>query len=496
VGAGTARVTASRLRYAGERDYSAADLRSVAGRLVLPVGAAWTLTVAADLGDQPRAENPGALTRAELDADRDSAAATNLAQRAGKDVTQTQGALTLRRRLAAGGDVTVTVFGLARDLVNPQTFAWITIDRAAWGARAAVTRPVGRAGGHHVTAGLDYQEQRDDRRNLVNAGGAPDTVRLLDQRERVTEIGPFAQATIALGGGVALTAGARVDAVRFHAADRLVTPTNPDDSGERTLSAASGTLGVTWTPRGRLVLYANAGSSFETPTTTELTNSPSGAGGFNDSLGPQRAWMLEAGARWAIRRVRASLAAFTAGVRDELIPYEVPAAPQRRFFRNAGRARHRGVEVALDVRPAPWLGVVGAYTYADYRYRDYAVPAGGGTLVLDGRPLPGVPAHRGALLVELRPRRGPWLDAELVATGSVLVDDTLATRVSGWSQLNLRAGVDARAGGWIVRPFGGVQNVLDREYVGSVVINAAGGRYYEPAPRRNAYVGVALSGGR
>ena len=78
----------------------------------------------------------------------------------------------------------------------------------------------------------------------------------------------------------------------------------------------------------------------------------------------------------------------------------------------------------------------------------------------------------------------------------MLVDDTLATRVAGWSQLNLRAGVDARAGGWIVRPFGGVQNVLDREYVGSVVINAAGGRYYEPAPRRNAYVGVALSGGR
>jgi len=68
--------------------------------------------------------------------------------------------------------------------------------------------------------------------------------------------------------------------------------------------------------------------------------------------------------------------------------------------------------------------------------------------------------------------------------------------VSGWSQLNLRAGIDARAGGWTVRPFLGIQNVLDRAYVGSVVINAAGGRYYEPAPGRNAYVGVALGGGR
>jgi len=493
VGAGAARVTASRLVYAGERDYSAADLRAVAGRAVFPVGAGWTVTLAADVGDQPKAENPGALTQAELDANRDSAAAFNLAQHAGKDVTQAQGGLTVRHTLSGGGEVAVTAFGLSRDLVNPQTFAWITIDRVAWGARAVVTRPFGR---HHVTVGLDYQAQRDDRRNLVNAGGEPDTIRLLDQEERVTEIGPFAQGTVVLGAGVALTAGARVDAVRFRAADRLVTGTNPDDSGERTLSAASGSLGVTWTPSGPLVLYANAGSSFETPTTTELTNSPSGAGGFNDSLGPQRAWMLEAGARWGAGPMRASLTAFTADVRDELIPYEVPAAPQRRFFRNAGRARHRGGEAALDARLAAWLGVVGAYTWADYRYRDYTVPAGGGTRSLDGRSLPGVPAHRAQALVEVRPPHGPWLDLELVLTSSVLVDDTLATRVSGWSQLNLRAGIDARAGGWTVRPFLGIQNVLDRAYVGSVVINAAGGRYYEPAPGRNAYVGVALGGGR
>ncbi len=497
VGAGAARVTASRLVYAGERDYSAADLRAVVGRAVFPVGTRWTVTLAADLGDQPKAENPGALTQAELDANRDSAAAFNVAQQAGKDVTQAQGALSVRHRLSGGGEVAVTAFGLSRDLVNPQTFAWITIDRVAWGARAVVTRPFGRAGRHHVTVGLDYQEQRDDRRNLGNAGGEPDTTRLLDQLERVTEIGPFAQGTVALGAGVALTAGARIDAVRFRAADHLVTATNPDDSGERTLSAASGSLGVTWTPPGRLVLYANVGSSFETPTTTELTNSPSGAGGFNDSLGPQRAWMLEAGARWGAGLVRASLAVFTADVRDELIPYEVPTATQRRFYRNAGRARHRGVEAALDARPATWLGVVGSYTYADYRYRDYTVPAGdGGTLVLDGRSLPGVPAHRGQVVVEVRPRRGPWLDLELVGTSTVLVDDTLETRAPGWSQVNLRGGIDARAGGWMVRPYLGIQNALDRDYVGSVVINAAGGRYYEPAPGRNAYVGVALSGGR
>lgn len=496
VGPAATRLWVSRLLYEGERDYSEADLRNVGGRMIVPLGGAWTLTAAADVGDQPKAQNPGALTRAELDANRDSAAAVNLTQRAGKDVTQGQGAVTLRHRLAAGGEAAVTAFGLSRHLVNPQTFAWITIDRLVWGARATVTRPFGTAGRHQLTVGIDYQEQRDDRVNLVNARGEPDSVRLLDQLEHVTEVGPFAQATVALGARVAVTAGVRVDGVRFRAADRLITATNPDDSGERTLSAASGSLGLTWTVAGRAILYANAGSSFETPTTTELTNSPSGAGGFNDALGPQRAWMLETGIRWVAGRVRGSAAAFSADVRDELIPYEVPDAPQRRFYRNAGRARHRGIEVTVDARAAPWIGLVASYAYSDLRYRDYAVPTADGTQALDGRALPGVPAHRGQLALEIRPSRGPWVDVELVGTGSVLVDDTLTTRAPGWSVVNVRAGVDTKLGGWRVQPFVGVQNALARDYVGSVVINAASGRYYEPAPGRNGYVGVALSGGR
>ena len=46
-----------------------------------------------------------------------------------------------------------------------------------------------------------------------------------------------------------------------------------------------------------------------------------------------------------------------------------------------------------------------------------------------------------------------------------------------------------------VRPFVGFNNVFNRSYVGSVVINAARGRYYEPAPGRNMYLGFSLGAG-
>ena len=54
----------------------------------------------------------------------------------------------------------------------------------------------------------------------------------------------------------------------------------------------------------------------------------------------------------------------------------------------------------------------------------------------------------------------------------------------------------ARTGGSLrLRPFLGFNNVFNRSYVGSVVINAARGRYFEPAPGRNMYLGFSLGAG-
>ena len=45
-------------------------------------------------------------------------------------------------------------------------------------------------------------------------------------------------------------------------------------------------------------------------------------------------------------------------------------------------------------------------------------------------------------------------------------------------------------------PVVAVQNLFDRRYVGSVVVNAAGGRFYEPAPERSISIGLSLTAAR
>jgi len=483
-------ITASRLAYEGERHHSAADLRALGARLRMPFGPTWSLTALADVGDQPRADNPGALNLAELRSNRDTVPPVNLATHAGKDVLQGQAGATLRGKFASGDEASVTLFGLGRDLKNPQTFAYIRLHRAAYGTRAVFTR---RGGG--ITAGIDVQRQRDDRTNFGNVRGAPDTVRSLDQLEHVTELAPFVQTVVDVTARSTLTAGLRYDRVTFDVGDRLVGDSSSDlkyrnDSGRRVMAALSGSLGATLRASDAVTVYASTGSSFETPTTTELANRPDTAGGFNTGLSPQRAWTYEAGARGR----RWEVAVYQADVRNELVSFEIAGSPGRRFFRNAGSARHRGVELAAATTLLRGVDVHVTWTYSDFRYRRYAFTAGGTNHVLDGRRLPGIPEQALRLALRARPAalRGGWGEIETHYASGYAVDDTLSRETAPWWVTNLRLGWD----GTHLAPFVAVQNAFNRKYLGSVVINAAAGRYYEPAPGRNLLVGLTLGAGR
>ena len=173
--------------------------------------------------------------------------------------------------------------------------------------------------------------------------------------------------------------------------------------------------------------------------------------------------------------------------------FEIPTSPGRRFFRNAGSARYRGVELAAGTALLRGLDFRATWTYSDFRYRHYAFTAGGTTRVLDGRRLPGIPQQTLRLALSARPRalRGGWGEIETQYASRYAVDDTLSRQTSPWWVTNLRVGWEGAGPSTHVAPFVAVQNLFNRKYVGSVVVNAAAGRYYEPAPGRNVYLGLS-----
>jgi len=83
-------------------------------RLSFPLAAGWSLAVVSAVGDNPRADNPGSLTLAELNTNRDTVPVLNRNRNAGKAVTQFQTGATVRRTMVNGGEAAFTLFGLTR----------------------------------------------------------------------------------------------------------------------------------------------------------------------------------------------------------------------------------------------------------------------------------------------------------------------------------------------------------------------------------------------
>ena len=493
----------SQFKADGFRQHSAAEIRQLNAGVDYVFSGTTVGTLRFSAADDPKAENPGALTPAEYAINPDSAAATTIFRGADKDVEQQQLALGLRHFDAAGNQYDVSVFGVLRDLANPLAApppgpfvpslgTYVHIGRVVGGARVSGSHRLGTTPlAPQVTVGADLQRMRDNRQNFVAVSGVPTDSVLIDQRERITELGPFVQGQWSPREELLLNAGVRYDWVRFDVADHHLSD-GVDNSGARTNAALSGHLGGSWSFGDRFVPYVNISTSFETPTTTELVNQPNGTGGFNTDLKPQRTVNYEIGMRGQpVPRVEYSVALFLGRVTDAIVQQQEVGG--RAFFVNAGKTHNDGAEVGVSVRPVTGLTLNGAYTYAHYRFAEYVSPTG---VSLRGNRLPGVPDHFWRFGVRAALPGGFFADADHTISSSVPADDanTGALFADSWGAgvTNLRLGWDGDVGTLNLSPFVGINNLWDRQYVSSVTINGVGGRDWEPAPRRVIYLGAEI----
>ncbi|HJQ20575.1 MAG TPA: TonB-dependent receptor [Gemmatimonadaceae bacterium] len=491
IGSATMVANAARLTYDGYRDWNDARNDHANVRIASTVGSDDISLVGNWVNYD--AHNPGGLSATLLAADRNQAFATNKSQRTGEEGRQGQIGVGWVHRF---GGITsdFALHTLARHVDNPIPQRIVVIDRHASGLRELLSvAPRLGARSVRVSGGAELLGQDDDRLNFLNVGGnrGADT---LDQLERVDNRAAFMQASVDLTSRLLFMAGARYDRVRFEADDRLVSAGNPDDSGDRVMSAMSPSAGLSFAAARGLDLYTNYSESFETPTTTELANQESGAGGFNPTLQPQRTRSGEIGAngRAALGAVRGSyqLALYRARVRDALIPFEVASAPGRQYFRNAGSAKHQGVEASASLALPSSVFLRTAYTYTDARFVHYAVTTGTTTTVYDGLQVPGVARNRGDATLTWQPSRF-FVEYETRASSSIAVNDANSERSPSYVIHGARVGLQhVRAGGLQFSPNIGVLNLFDRLYNTSVVVNAFGGRYYEPGPPRSLYAGL------
>jgi iron complex outermembrane receptor protein len=452
--------------------------------------------------DMPVAENPGAITLAQFQSNSRLADQPSVNKLARKVVRQIQVGLSANRQLPRD-DIFASAYIGGRSLYNPLTFAVVDFGRRTFGASgrlthlsSAVARP------NRLTVGVDLQDQNDSRRNFTNCNDNPPPATTttscpalgvergsltLDQRELVSGVGAYVNDEVRISEGFRVSGGLRADNVTFEVRDRFIGGDNPDDSGKRTLHAVTPYVGLVSRIAPDRSIYANISSAFETPTATELGNHPDGTAGINQELAPQKSTTYELGSKGAFGRTLSyDAAVFVTRVRDELVPYEILGSAGRRYFRNAGRTNRRGGELGLSTAAGP-LVFSSSYSYSDFRFVRYVVD----TAVFDGNRIPGIPIHRGQASVTLsRALLFGVLEAE--AAGSSFVDDGNSARAPAYQVLHLRGGMRRLFGSPAASLVVGVQNVFNRVYSASLSVNAARGKYFEPAPGRTVFAGVSV----
>lgn len=451
---------------------------------------------------QPDAHDPLGLTRAQWEADPRQADVSAGVFNTRKTVNQQQGGIALERRLGADAQLRVTGYGgrrlvrqyLALSGIGATSSGGVTdLDGDFEGIDARITTRATVAGGPlTLTAGTAYDRQHQRRKGFVNNNGDLGDLRR-NEDDYVSSTDGYLQAEWSPDGRLSFLAGARYSDVRFNSVDQYINASNPDDSGRVAYNHFSPAVGAVWHAAPNLNIYVNWGEGFETPSFIELAYRTVGTG-LNFDLHPAISRSAEAGIKaYILGGQKLNLAVFTTRTSDEIVIDT--ATGGRTTYKNASKTRRRGVEAEWEA-PLPYgFNAYASYTYLSAEFASDATTGVPPQVIPAGSKLPGVP--QASAFAELAWSRPEWhgISAGLEGqyAGKVYVNDRNADAAPSYAIANVRLGFEQSAGQWTFREFARVNNLFDRNYVGSVIVGDTNSRFFEPSPGRNYLVGATVN---
>lgn len=503
--------SASRFETDGYRQHSEAGRTVANAKLVWRGGDLGKLSLIVNSAALPEAQDPLGLTRAQLGADPRGVDPSAIAFDTRKTFDQTQGGLIHELRLGDKDAIRYLVYTGHRNTEQFQSIPvatqasplhpggvilltrdyrgadlrWIHEDTSWFGGPASVV--VGLSGDA-------LREGRVGRQNFIGSVLGVEGALRRDEDNTARNLDGYAQADWRPTARLRLSIGVRHADIRFSSRDRYIVIGNPDDSGSTRFNATLPVVGALYEATPDLHLYAASGRGFETPTLNELAYRPNGGSGLNFALQASSSRNAEVGvkardARWG----ESTVALFQTQTDREIVTLSNTAG--RSTFRNAGRTLRQGVEATWKLRAGDWRTQVAA-TRLDATYRDAfltctATPcASPNATIAAGNHIPGVARSSFFAGLGWQPETGWRGGLELRALSHVFVNDLNNDAAAGYSTASAFAGYVLRAGAWDLNAFARIDNLANRRYVGSVIVNEGNARYFEPGPGRTWLAGL------
>ncbi|MVW78284.1 TonB-dependent receptor [Bordetella sp. 02P26C-1] len=500
-------LSVNRLTTDGYREHSAARKNLGNAKLGLQLDDNSRLTVIVNSVDV-KAQDPLGLTRAQYEDDPRQATPQASQYNTRKTVRQTQGGLLYERQIDADNELRAMVYFGQRDMtqylsippaaqLNPGHAGGVIGLKRQYGGLDLRWTTRSQLAGQPLTlvAGLGYDSLHEDRKGYENFTGPPFAPTDLgvkgrlrrDETNRVYNIDPYVQASWNFAPRWTLDAGLRYSTVKFDSDDHYLSDGNADDSGSARYRRALPVTSLRYALTPSSSLYASYGQGFETPTTNEVSYRPDGRAGLNLGLKPAISDNYEIGYKSEAGQGLFSLAIFHTETRNEIVAAE--NFNGRTSYRNAGRTRRSGIEAAWSGRVASDWRADLAYTWINARYRDNVSDSG----IRSGNRIPGIAQHMLYGALAWAPEQGWRAGVEGRFMGKVYVDDANSDSAAGYFVASLSTGYRWQHRAWTWDAYARVDNLFNREYIGSVIVNDGNGRYFEPAAGRNWSAGLVAS---
>ncbi len=497
----------------GYRDHSAAQRDVFNAKTAWQLDDASRLTLIANVIDLPDAQDPLGLTRSQLNSNREQAGTGALAYNTRKSVQQQQAGAHYERNLGANDDLSALLYGGGRDTTQHQAIpaasegaptnpgGVIVLNNDYWGAdlhvtdhRRVVDTPL------QITAGVSYDYLDDGRRGYLNFIGNELGVKgqlRRDENDTVYDIDEYLQLQWDPASQWRLEAGVRNSAVPLSSDNHLAAAGKPAFSGVR-YGSVDPVAGLTWRATSALDLYGSYGKGFETPTLDELAyRSTNGSlPGLNFALRTARSDDYEVGIKAGNGHARATLAGFYIRTVDELAVESNAAG--RSVYQNIPATQRRGAEFEVQSDWRHGLSSELAYTYIQaltlQAYATCIVVPCVPVVVHSGRRLPAVPANALYGALSWRRARGDlWVTIEGVGRSQIYANDLDTQAAAGYWLANVRVGTEQQGAAWHFTESLRMDNLTNRSYVGSVIVNETNSRYFEPEPGRTVYLMLSVS---
>ena len=497
-------VSTNRFTTHGYRDHSGARKNLANARLGVRINDVSKLTLLLNSVDI-KANDAGGLTADEWrDNPRQSPRGDQYNTR--KNTRQTQAGLRYERQLSAQDDLSVMMYAGERETTQFQSIprapqlkpshagGVIDLTRHYQGIDTRLTHRGELLVPVTLTAGLDYEnmsERRKGYENFVMVNGAPQYgeqgALRRNERNLMWNVDPYLQTQWQLTDKLSLDAGVRYSSVWFDSNDYYITPGNGDDSGDASYHK--------WLPAGSLKyaltdawnVYLSAGRGFETPTINELSYRSDTQSGLNFGLKPSTNDTVEIGSKTRIGNGLFTAALFQTNTDNEIVVDS--SSGGRTSYKNAGKTRRQGMELGLDQQFGESWRLKAAWTWLDATYRTNVCDDAS----CNGNRIPGIARNMGYASFGYQPEQGWYAGSDIRYMSDIMANDENTAKAPSWTVVGLTTGYKWSYGRMDMDLFGRIDNLFDREYVGSVIVNESNGRYYEPAPGRNYGIGLNLA---